>query len=546
MIETHRRKSGLRYRVKRKEGALQATFRHRGVAELQDALWARWGGRVPVLDDREPKLPLPLRARLLSPDTVDLSEGLLGDLLAHHPAASPLAGGGAPMLGEYIVDRFFPVWAQGRIPGARPEAKATKTVAEMKRALNRLVFELEREQGEAGGRGRASAAPAGRWGTDAIAWTPLDQVTAKQIQSLDQKVKEAGVGHEVWRKVLNFLSQLFDYALLDAQACYPESRTNPARRIRPPRQATRRRRALLPDNVEAIGFRFLELAALSEARRKRCRGGARVETPGGVPIPASPEYALDSVDLIRLLGYGGFRPSEALGATAGAYDPAMPGYVRIDRRNVQGVILSGTKSTRYPQRHVKLLGPLEETIERRAHAAAPDGLLFHRPGGDEPWTASDYRNWARRYYGPIARSLGLDEQSDDPYALRHSYASVRTAAGHPKRYIDESMGSTLSDTVYTTIHHELEAKGLSGGYEIDTEIARARASELASLRERLLRDHGIELERDCPCTAAIATEGLASSTAHPAGARTPTPARPGGRRPGHGRAVRRRARAAAS
>ena len=45
------------YRVRRLEGKLSASFRVKAAAELQDALWRRWGDQVPVLVDREPKIP---------------------------------------------------------------------------------------------------------------------------------------------------------------------------------------------------------------------------------------------------------------------------------------------------------------------------------------------------------------------------------------------------------------------------------------------------------------------------------------------------------
>ena len=55
------------YRVRRLQGKLSASFRVKAAAELQDALWRRWGDQIPVLADREPKIPPALEARLLSP-----------------------------------------------------------------------------------------------------------------------------------------------------------------------------------------------------------------------------------------------------------------------------------------------------------------------------------------------------------------------------------------------------------------------------------------------------------------------------------------------
>jgi hypothetical protein len=56
-----------------------------------------------------------------------------------------------------------------------------------------------------------------------------------------------------------------------------------------------------------------------------------------------------------------------------------------------------------------------------------DGLLFPYPGTDRLWTESEYRNWREDYFVPIARGHGLGSESDDPYALRHIYATLRIA-----------------------------------------------------------------------------------------------------------------------
>ena len=68
-------------------------------------------------------------------------------------------------------------------------------------------------------------------------------------------------------------------------------------------------------------------------------------------------------------------------------------YLRICQRNVDGAIVPGTKSSRYPEKDVFLLGPLAKTLARPAAAAGPDGLLFPYPGTERLWTESEYRNW---------------------------------------------------------------------------------------------------------------------------------------------------------
>ena len=73
-----------------------------------------------------------------------------------------------------------------------------------------------------------------------------------------------------------------------------------------------------------------------------------------------PDFAATSADLVEALAYGGFRPGEILAACGRHYSPEDlgPKYLRICQRNVDGVIVPGTKSTRYPEKDVFLLGPL--------------------------------------------------------------------------------------------------------------------------------------------------------------------------------------------
>jgi hypothetical protein len=487
MIEERNRKKGLTFRVKRFEGRLTATFTNRPAAELQDALWARWGESIPVLMDKQPQVPLTLRTRLLDKRTAELSDQLLADLLARHPAASHVISSESLTVGEYIVETFLDVWEEGRAPGARSGRRGDDTVKEMKRSLNNIVFELEYEVDENGNALRAD----GRrvvvgWGDDAWAWTPMDQVTAQSFLALDQKVKKLGYGLEVWRKVRNFLDQMFRYARLDASSGFPPDRANPIRDVPAPRQQRRvKRQAYLPDVVEEIRADFLFLAALSAAGVRRVRGGEEIETPGGVPIPPNPEFAIQAADLVEMLAYGGVRPGEALGAMGKGHNAKKPDYFRVDQRNVNANIVPGTKSLAYDWKDVRLLGPLPESIARKAAAAGKNGLLFPQLGTSRPWSKSAYKNWCRRYFGPIAQSRGLGPESDDPYTLRHVYSSIRIAAGHPKPYIDESLGSSLSDSVYKTVLRDLEQQGLAGTYDIDAAVAEARALAVADLHERL-------------------------------------------------------------
>jgi hypothetical protein len=79
----------------------------------------------------------------------------------------------------------------------------------------------------------------------------------------------------------------------------------------------------------------------------------------------------------------------------------------------------------------------------------------------------------------IARSHGLGSESDDPYALRHIYATLRIAAHHPTLYIESSMGTGLVGKVYGGVIRRYQGKG---PLDIDAELQAARNAALATRR----------------------------------------------------------------
>jgi hypothetical protein len=476
------------YRVRRLGGRLTASFRVKEAAELQDALWARWGDQIPVLADRAPKLSRAVETRLLSggqPRT--LPPALLAGLLAAHPAraeeAAAAVDGAGPLLGEYIVD-FFPKWAEGKVVlrGSSPRPKARKTIQIVQDGLHRIVFETRWKRDERGWRVRDAT---GRlvdlgWGEAAAAWIPLQEFDIEHVLALAEKVEERKIGKEVWRKVRSFLKQLVDYAQLKKD--FPRERANPVTLVAPPPQTGVRlvRRPYPPEIVEKIRADFLMLDELARTGVRRARG-RQVDTPAGVPVPPAPGFAQTSADLVEALAYGGFRPGEILAACGRHYAPddLGPSYLRISQRNVDGAIIPGTKSSRYPEKDVFLLGPLPQTLARRAAAAGADGLLFPYPGTERLWTESEYRNWREDYFIPIARSHGLGSESDDPYALRHIYATLRIAAHHPTLYIESSMGTGLVGRVYGGVIRRYEGKG---PLNVDAEIRAARKAAVSTAR----------------------------------------------------------------
>lgn len=479
------------YRVRRLGGRLTASFRVKAAAELQDALWRRWGDLVPVLADQEPKITRTLEARLLNGARGrNITPALLGELLSAHPVRAERSttpvDETAPLLGEYVVE-FFPKWAEGKlvVRGASAQPKARKTIQIVQDGLHRIVFDTQWERDQRGWRVRdANGRPVDLgWGKGAAAWIPLGEFDIEHVLALAEKVEDDGIGKEIWRKVRSFLKQLLDYAQLRKD--YPRERANPVTLVPAPAQTGVRlvRKPYLPEIVEEIRADFLELEALVQAGVRRART-RRVETPAGVPVPPVAGFGQASADLVEAIAYGGFRPGEILGALGRHYAPEDLGerYVHICQRNVDGVIVPGTKSTRYPDKDVYLLGSLPETLARRAAEAGPDGALFPYPGQDRLWTEGDYRNWREDYFVPIARSHGLGSESDDPYALRHVYATLRIAAHHPTLYIESSMGTGLVGRVYGGVIRRYEGKG---PLDIDREIGAAR--KRSAMRKRMKR-----------------------------------------------------------
>lgn len=486
--------NGNRHRVRRKR--LEQYFRNAAAADLQDKLWKRWGARIPVLVDREPKVPPTLLAQLLSPSS-ELSDLLLGQLLAHHPADGVASeDGDGPLFGSYLADVFHPRWKNGTLPGKPGRPKTEKTARERQRGLYKIVYEFEHDVDEHGvPLYDTNGKPIGSWGVNAAAWTPFKDVTPATILALDEKVRKEGIGLEVWRQVRSYLLQAFNNAILRGD--YPRERGNPVAAVPAPpqagvRQVTGYYTPLLVELIRA-DFRWLDAAAST-----RVRGQKVDSSPGGVPVPEVPGYGEFGADFTEALGYSGARPGEILGSAAEDLDG---NYLRVERRNRDGELVDGTKSEGYPTKSVLLLGPLPASLRRRAKAAMKrpayeltDGrkvhLLFPFPGTNRPFTEEEYRRFRSRYFQPIAHARLLElvekqqlrissaeiDDSKDPYSLRHVYASLRIAAGHATEHINASMGTTLVGKVYGTVIREYEGRTINIAVEIDR--ARRQAARM--------------------------------------------------------------------
>jgi len=72
-------------------------------------------------------------------------------------------------------------------------------------------------------------------------------------------------------------------------------------------------------------------------------------------------------------------------------------------------------------RTVKLLTPLRADLADWRAACPGPSPVFPASSGDF-WRGSDWRNWRKRIYKPVAQAVGIDGAR--PYDLRHAFASL--------------------------------------------------------------------------------------------------------------------------
>jgi hypothetical protein len=472
------------FRVRRLGRELEASFANEDAAKLQDELWKRWRHEMPVIADQQPKVPAQLLARILEKNgSQQLDPALLADFLAAHPArdmaAAPIESAeDAELFGDYIAS-YFPIWADGTALTARTAVKADQTVKDMQEWLNKYVLEIVWELDPDTGyrvRDKEGDRIDHGWGLGAIAGTPIADLRPRHFVALFKQMAAAGVGQEVQRKLRGFLKQALQEAFLEEK--YPQELRNPVEAVPAPKQpGTRKvRKPYLPEIVELIRADFLELDRIFDEGVRRTRR-IHVDTPAGVPIPEVAGFGEFSADLVENVAYAAVRPGEATALTKRSYAPseledAAFRYMLVTQRNRDGIIIDGTKSSEFKTKLVYLLGALPQTLLRLCDRVdGDDDLLLPYPGTNRAMTKAEYKYWREHYFVPIARSHGLGSESDDPYALRHVYATLRLAAHHSVFEINQSMGTSLVGSTYGDVKALYEGKG---PLDIDAAITRAR------------------------------------------------------------------------
>ena len=127
---------------------------------------------------------------------------------------------------------------------------------------------------------------------------------------------------------------------------------------------------------------------------------------------------LRDATLLVVLGYAGLRPQEAL---ALEWRHVRERTLLVERALSDGQ-LKALKNRRQP-RTVALLTPLREDQDawRAAGNPFPSAPVFPASSGTF-WRATDWRNWRKRIYKPVAEAVGVDGAR--PYHLRHAFASL--------------------------------------------------------------------------------------------------------------------------
>jgi integrase len=211
---------------------------------------------------------------------------------------------------------------------------------------------------------------------------PLRELTPQTIAHFRADLEQAGVGVEAIRKTMTMLQGVLQRAVEWGRV--PSNAVKMTRK--PPKQLRPAVEAIPPERIEVMRSLLLERGRLRD------------------------------VALVSVLAYAGLRPQEAL---ALEWRHVRERTLLVERALSDGE-LKVLKNRRQP-RTVTLLAPLREDVAAW-HAIAPSGGPVFPSGSGGFWRASDWRNWRKRIYRPVAESVGIDGAR--PYALRHAFASL--------------------------------------------------------------------------------------------------------------------------
>src|SRR4051812_5191115 len=213
----------------------------------------------------------------------------------------------------------------------------------------------------------------------------LRQLTPQTIARFRAELEAAGVGDEAVRKTMSMLQGVLQRAVEWGRV--PSNAVKITRK--PPKRYRPAVQAIPPSVIEVMRARLLAHGRLRDAT------------------------------LLVVLAYAGLRPQEAL---ALEWRHVRERTLLVERAVSDGQ-LKVLKNRRQP-RTVALLAPLREDLSewrRASRVSLPTAPVFPAASGSF-WRATDWRNWRKRIYKPVAESVGL--AGARPYDLRHAFASL--------------------------------------------------------------------------------------------------------------------------
>jgi len=213
----------------------------------------------------------------------------------------------------------------------------------------------------------------------------LRELTPQTIARFRAELEAAGVGVEAIRKTMTMLQGVLQRAVEWGRV--PTNAVKITRK--PPKPHRPAVQAIPPTLIELMRARLLEQDKLRDAT------------------------------LLAVLAYAGLRPQEAL---ALEWRHVRERTLLVERALSDGQ-LKALKNRRQP-RTVELLAPLRDDLAawRAAQRAPPATAPVFPSHSGAFWRASDWRNWRKRSYKPVAEVVGINGAR--PYDLRHAFASL--------------------------------------------------------------------------------------------------------------------------
>ena len=266
---------------------------------------------------------------------------------------------------------------------------------------------------------------------------PLRELTPQTIARFRADLEAAGVGIEAIRKTMTMLQGVLQRAVEWGRV--PTNAVKITRK--PPKPHRPAVQAIPPTLIEVMRARLLD------------------------------EDKLRDATLLAVLAYAGLRPQEAL---ALEWRHVRERTLLVERALSDGQ-LKALKNRRQP-RTVELLTPLREDLAAwRAAQSEPAATapVFPSHAGTF-WRASDWRNWRKRSYKPVAEAVGIDGAR--PYDLRHAFASLLIYEGRLSVVdIAAQLGHNPTVCLDTYAHVMAEQRG-SEAVSAEVEITTARAA----------------------------------------------------------------------